>query len=113
MYHFELILKCSSLPILPMQDMGVQKSQKMQRVIHNTQPLNCVGREEWEMAAWITPEIPRGFFNTTNRNAYSPEEDVDDEDENREEDRGKMRRTMIWSTWGSMSSKTTMRMTMK
>src|ERR1041385_7900301 len=53
----------------------------MQRVIHDNQPLNCVDREEWEMAAKITPEIPRGFFNTTNRTAYSPEEDVEDEDE--------------------------------
>src|SRR3954470_24021204 len=61
-------------------------NQKMKRVIHNTQPLNCVGREEREMVAWITPNIPQGVFNTTNRIAYSPEEDVEDEDENREAD---------------------------
>ena len=24
---------------------------------------------------WVTPEIPRGFFTTTNRVHYSPEED--------------------------------------
>ena len=24
---------------------------------------------------WVTPEIPRGFFTTTNRVQYSPEED--------------------------------------
>ena len=36
------------------------------------------------MAGWITPEIPRGFFNTTNRTAYSVEEDVEDKDENNE-----------------------------
>src|ERR1041385_2793314 len=52
----------------------------MQRVIHDNQPLNCVEREEWEMAAWITPEIPGGFFNTTNRTAFSAEEDVEDKD---------------------------------
>src|SRR3954471_24185473 len=34
------------------------------------------------MDTWITPEIPRGFFNTTNRTVYSTEEDVEDEDEN-------------------------------
>ena len=59
-------------------------NQKIPRLIHNTKPLNCVGREEWEMAGWITPEIPRGFFNTTNRTAYSVEEDVEGKDENRE-----------------------------
>ena len=64
-----------------MQDKAVQRSQKMQRVIHGNQPLNGIEREEWEMAAKITPEIPRGFFNTTNRTAYSAEEDVEDEDE--------------------------------
>ena len=36
------------------------------------------------MAGWITPKIPRGFFNTTNRTAYSVEEDVEDKDENSE-----------------------------
>ena len=59
----------------------MQRRQKMQRVIRNKQPLKCVEREDWEMATRITPEIPRGFFNTTNRIAYSAEEDVEDEDE--------------------------------
>ena len=36
------------------------------------------------MAGWITPEIPRGFFNTTNRTAYSVEQDIEDKDENSE-----------------------------
>ena len=69
----------------PMRDVAVKRIQKMQQVIHDNQSLNCVEREEWEMAAWITPDIPRGFFNTTNRTAYSTEEDVEDEDENRKE----------------------------
>ena len=66
-----------------MQDVAVQRSQKMQRVIRDNQPLNCVEKEEWEMAAWKTPDIPRGFFNTTNRTAYSAEESVEGEDEDR------------------------------
>ena len=35
------------------------------------------------MAAWKTLDIPRGFFNTTNRTAYSVEESVEGEDEDR------------------------------
>ena len=71
-----------------MQDKAMQRSQKMQRVIHDKQPLIRVEREEWEMAAKITPEIPRSFFNTTNRNAYSAEEDVEDEDKEKIEHSG-------------------------
>ena len=96
----------------PMQDKAVQRSQKMQRVIHDTKPLNCVEREEWEMAAWITPEIPRGFFNTTNRTAYTTEEDVEDEDENRREHSEQDEEDDDLVYWGSMHSETTMRMTM-
>ena len=66
-----------------MQDVAVQRTQKMQRVIRDNQPLNFVEEEEWQMAAWNTPHIPRGFFNTTNRTAYSAEEYVEDEDEDR------------------------------
>ena len=66
-----------------MQDVAVQRSQKMQRVIRDNQPLNRVEKEEWEMAAWKTPDIPRGFFNTTNRTVYSAEESVEGEDEDR------------------------------
>ena len=66
-----------------MQDVAVQRSQKMHRVIRDNQPLNCVEKEEWEMAAWKTPDIPRGFFNTTSRTVYSTEENVEGEDEDR------------------------------
>ena len=60
----------------PMQDVAVQRSQKMQRVIRDNQTLNFVEEEEWEMAAWKTPDIPRGFFNTTSRSVYSTEANV-------------------------------------
>jgi len=33
--------------------------------------------------AWKTPDIPRGFFNTTSRTVYSAEENVEGEDEDR------------------------------
>ena len=66
-----------------MQDVAVQRSQKMQRVIRDNQPLNCVEEEEWEMATWKTPDIPRGYFNTTSRTVYSTEENVEGEDEDR------------------------------
>lgn len=70
MYRFGLNTKVQFAAYSPMQDVAVQRSHKMQRVIQNKQPLKWVEREDWEMATWITPEIPRGFFNTTNRTAY-------------------------------------------
>ena len=82
-YQFELDAKVQFAAYSPMQDVAVQRSQKMQRVIRDNQPLNCIEKEEWEMAAWITPDIPRGFFNTTNRTAYSAEESVEGEDEDK------------------------------
>ena len=96
-----------------MQDVAVQRSQKMLRVIRDNQPLNCVEEEEWEMAAWKTPDIPRGFFNTTSRTVYSTEENVEGEDEDRIHNGKRDEEEMIWYTWGSMRSKTAMMMTMK
>src|SRR3954471_4952506 len=81
MYRFGLDAKVQFDAYSPMQDVAVQRNQKMQRVIRDNQPLNCVGKEEWEMAAWKTPDIPRGYFNTTNMTAYSVEESVEGEDE--------------------------------
>ena len=82
--HLISQLACITLWLNIVQEITMPPNQKIPRLIHNTKPLNCVGREEWEMAGWITPEIPRGFFNTTNRTAYSVEEDVEDKDENSE-----------------------------
>ena len=83
--QFISLLTCiKKLWLNTVQEITMPPNQKIPRLIHNTKPLNCVGREEWEMAGWITPEIPRDFFNTTNRTAYSVEEDVEDKDVNSE-----------------------------
>ena len=44
-YHFGLDAKVQFAAYSPMQDVAVQRSQKMQRVIRNNQPLNRVDKE--------------------------------------------------------------------
>ena len=83
--QFISLLTCiKKLWLNTVQEITMPQKQKMPQIIYDPKPLNCIGREEWEMPGWITPEIPRGFFNTTNRTAYSVEEDVEDKDENSE-----------------------------
>ena len=50
---------------------------KMPRIIDSTKNNNFQksGYSSERDTGWVTPEIPRGFFTTTNRVQYSPEED--------------------------------------
>ena len=121
--HFIVDVHKKKLWLNNLQEFTMPQKQKMPRIIYDPEPLNCIGREEWEMPGWITPEIPRGFFNTTNRTVYSVEEDVEDKDENSEPNiirdgegsetkkthRMRRRTTTIWSSWGSTRRKMMMR----
>jgi len=61
---------------------------KMPRIIDSTENNNFQKSKASSErdTGWVTPEIPRGFFTTTNRVQYSPEEDFFQEEDVVEDD---------------------------